>query len=232
LGMTEKIVLNIPHSSALFPFGREAWKGDLDGAIKRLTDWYTDNIFSPTLGDNRIVPVIFPWSRFFCDVERLAADPLEVNGQGIAYTSFADCTREIGEEQRKEILRFWIEHRRRLSDEIDSDGVLLIDCHSFPEDMSDTDICIGLNDDWSEPEAAVVALASVHFMELGYAVSLNSPYSNSITPESPFKYSSMMLEINRRTYLTEDGGIDPRKAARMKEAISKLYEKLLADDAA
>jgi putative restriction endonuclease len=29
---------------------------------------------------------------------------------------------------------------------------LLLDCHSFPSELSDVDICIGFNEDWSKPK--------------------------------------------------------------------------------
>lgn len=78
-----KIVLNIPHSSSRFPSKKDAdaWPPAIKWQIDRWTDWYTDDIF--VVDDPRVVPIIFPYSRFYCDVERLLGDPLEVVGQGI-----------------------------------------------------------------------------------------------------------------------------------------------------
>ena len=42
------------------------------------------------------------------------------------------------------------------------------------------------------------------FVENGYKVGINEPYSNSETPDCPFQYQSMMLEINKRTYMEEE----------------------------
>lgn len=82
--MIERIVLNIPHSSDAFPEGcKGSWEDGVDEHIRRWTDWETDRLFgAASLADRRIRPVVFPWSRFFCDVERLENDPLESVGQG------------------------------------------------------------------------------------------------------------------------------------------------------
>lgn len=34
-----------------------------------------------------------------------------------------------------------------------SPASFLIDCHSFPPDLSDVEVCVGVNDDWSRPDA-------------------------------------------------------------------------------
>lgn len=66
-------------------------------------------------------------------------------------------------------------------------NALLLDCHSFPEDLSDVDICIGYNKDWSKPSKEVIEMAVNHFMDHGYKVGVNYPYSNSETPECNFQ---------------------------------------------
>jgi hypothetical protein len=72
--------------------------------------------------------------------------------------------------------------------------------------MSDVDICIGFNEDWSKPHKATVELAVNLFEDNGYKVGINEPYSNSETPDCPFPYQSMMLEVNKRVYM-EDGSL-------------------------
>lgn len=88
--MIDSIVLNIPHSSSEFPgTAKDGWENGIDEHIQRWTDWGTDRLFGMASSmDPRIHPVTFPWSRFFCDVERLENDPLEKIGQGIVYSSF------------------------------------------------------------------------------------------------------------------------------------------------
>lgn len=77
--MIDKVVLNIPHSSSEFPgTAKDGWENGIDVHIQRWTDWGTDRLFGMASSmDPRIHPVTFPWSRFFCDVERLENDPLE-----------------------------------------------------------------------------------------------------------------------------------------------------------
>ena len=67
--------------------------------------------------------------------------------------------------------------------------------------MSDVDICIGYNEDWSKPSHEVIDMAVNPFMDKGYKVGVNYPYSNSETPDCDFGYHSLMLEVNKKTYL-------------------------------
>ena len=78
---------------------------------------------------------------------------------------------------------------------------MLLDCHSFPSEMSDVDICVGYNEDWSKPHKETIELAVSLFEDTGYKVGINEPYSNSETPEYPFAYQSMMLEVNKKAYM-------------------------------
>ena len=108
----QQIILHIPHSSPVFPIGYEDWSGGIDKDIIRWTDWFTDWLFSSAAVDNNhIIPVAFPFSRFFCDVERLIGDPLESVGQGIIYTDFGQNHRDISDERIKELRkRFYALH--------------------------------------------------------------------------------------------------------------------------
>ena len=64
--MADRIVLNIPHSSFQFPFGYDAWDNGIHIDMERLTDIFTDKLFIPDTSQPEIIPVIFPYSRFFC----------------------------------------------------------------------------------------------------------------------------------------------------------------------
>ena len=109
------------------------------------------------------------------------------------------------EENEALLLGLWHWHQQRLRENL-CEGALLLDCHSFPSEMSDVDICIGFNEDWSKPHKETVELAVSIFEDNGYKVGINEPYSNSETPDCPFSYQSMMLEVNKRTYM-EDGSL-------------------------
>ena len=107
--MIDSIVLNIPHSSSEFPgTAKDGWENGIDEHIQRWTDWGTDRLFGMASSmDPRIHPVTFPWSRFFCDVERLENDPLEKIGQGIVYSSFEGIGRNITGSEKEIIYRLY-----------------------------------------------------------------------------------------------------------------------------
>lgn len=201
-----RIVLNEPHASVegLYDSKLSFWnidEGFVNGAVMDLTDWHTDFLFHG-LRDSRIETVRFPYSRFVVDAERLWNDPLEDKGQGILYRKYGVYCRKIPVAAEGKLLGLWHWHQRRLKRALKrSSSTLLLDCHSFPERMSEVDICIGFNEDWSKPEKETLEFAVNFFEENGFSVGINSPYSNSIAPECSVPYKSMMLEINKKAYL-------------------------------
>lgn len=115
---------------------------------------------------------------------------------------------------------YW-KHINRLKELLTSES-LLIDCHSFPEDLApDVDICIGFNEDWSKPDDEMLELVVSHFSS-HYNVEINNPYSNSLTPDCGFHYKSLMIELNKKIYAQ---GIE-----NIKDCINALYKKLQAYD--
>jgi N-formylglutamate amidohydrolase len=202
--MYKTLVLNEPHASVegLYDADKSYWDVDADflnDVVIKWTDWHTDYLFHG-LQDERIKTVRFPYSRFIVDAERLWQDPLESVGQGIVYKNFDGYRCTVPVQSEKSLLNLWRWHQHRLSSQLSEDA-LLLDCHSFPEELSDVDICIGFNEDWSKPDKATIEMTVNHFMDCGYKVGVNTPYSNSETPDCPFRYHSMMLEINKRSYL-------------------------------
>lgn len=191
-----KIVLNIPHGGM---FGLENSGWDLNeqflAQVERWTDWGTANMFCAP-GTRKVV---FPFSRFVVDVERLENDPMERVGQGILYDRFEEHVRKLSIENRERLMAIYRAYMNRLAGEI-TPGCLVIDCHSFPQDLSDVDVCIGYNDDWSKPSQEVIDLISSTYSNAGYKVGINTPYSNSITPFRSFPYHSVMIELNKRIY--------------------------------
>ena len=223
----KSIVLHIPHASPVFPFGLSSWEVGIISEITRWTDWYTDWLFASSIRlDSRIVPVSYPFSRFFCDVERLENDPLEEIGQGIVYTRFGTLNRRVSDAEKQFALESYHEHRQRLVQAL-TPGALLIDCHSFPADLSDTDICIGVNDDWSRPDDNLIDRVVSHFCSKGYSVGLNEPYSNSVSPETGFWYGSLMIEVNKRVYLRGKKELDLSKAWAFRQCIEGCIVNLL-----
>ena len=223
----ERIVLNIPHASPVFPFGRSSWEEGINLEITRWTDWYTDWLFaSSSRLDSRIIPVAYPFSRFFCDVERLENDPLEKIGQGIVYTRFGLLKRTVSDGEKQFAINSFHEHWQRLVKAL-SPRTLLVDCHSFPADLSGTDICIGLNDDWSRPDSGIINKVVSHFRSKGYSVGINEPYSNSISPDAGFRYGSLMIEVNKQTYLIGNQELDVVKARILRQCVEECLLGLL-----
>ena len=88
-----KIVLNIPHSSlnGIFDKNIGQWPCNsyfMNECINKWTDWFTDFLFMQLSKEENVDTIVFPFSRFVCDVERLKNDPLEIEGNGIIYTQF------------------------------------------------------------------------------------------------------------------------------------------------
>ena len=230
--MIDRIVLNIPHASKAFPSGgRARWEGGIDTYIDRWTDTATDWLFATaSLTDPRIHPVVFPWSRFYCDAERLKGDPLEGKGQGIVYSRFEECQRELTGGERDGIVSRWYDsHVESLRREL-TPSSLLVDCHSFPPDLSDTEICLGVNEDWSRPAKTLLTRVFDLFVRKGYRVSVNKPYASSFAPRMQFPYPSIMIEVNKGTYLDTGGELNHAKAVRLKAAIGAFYSMILDDE--
>lgn len=227
----KRIVLNEPHASieGLYDNQLSFWNIDerfINDIVLKWTDWHTDYLFHGYRSNN-VRTVRFPYSRFIVDAERLWDDPLEQHGQGIVYKQFDDYTRTEPEENEAQLLGLWHWHQQRLRDNL-CEGALLLDCHSFPSEMGDVDICIGFNEDWSKPHKETLELAVNLFEDNGYKVGINEPYSNSETPDCSFPYQSMMLEVNKRVYM-EDGSLHLRHDAIKNHKVRDVIQTLLSE---
>jgi N-formylglutamate amidohydrolase len=235
--MKRNIVLNIPHASinGVFDPKYGGWPCNqyfVNNCLNRWTDWYTDFLFLPLSEQKDVSTVVFPYSRFVCDAERLEDDPLEEIGQGIIYKEYGYHKRnDMNEKQIKETLRLWEQHQKSLKKHIKSPNTVLIDCHSFPSDLSDCNICIGHNDDWSYNGKIVNGIVKI-FKSRGYTVEINKPFSNSITPQMPFPYTSVMIEVNKRVYMNESTHCleySALKWMRWSGTLRRIYEFLMQD---
>lgn len=222
-----KIVLNIPHASPKMTPLECGWtdKEALQKHINRWTDWKTDKLFRSS--DDKIVSVIAKWSRFMVDCERLENDSLESIGQGIIYTKFEDCERcKLTSPIKEMLMNEYYKYIEQLKSELTPD-CLLIDCHSFPSDLSDVDICIGFNDDWSTPDDETVCTIKNVFEDAGYRVEYNEPYKNSMSPKMEFVYPSLMIEVNKRNYFDERLlTFNQVEKKRLKATIKECYKQL------
>ena len=227
----KRIVLNEPHASieGLYDNQLSFWNIDerfINDIVLKWTDWHTDFLFHGYRSE-KVRTVRFPYSRFIVDAERLWDDPLELHGQGIVYKQFDGYTRKVPEENETMLLGLWHWHQQRLRENLSADA-LLLDCHSFPSEMSDVDICIGFNEDWSKPHKETIELAVNLFEDYGYKVGINEPYSNSETPGCPFSYQSMMLEVNKRAYM-EDGSLHLIRNTKYRRNVRTVFQNLLSE---
>ena len=221
--MFNNLVLAIPHSVREL---KSVWSDDsVQTDADRWTDWFTDRIFNTTI-DN-VSKVVGTVSRFDCDLERLKNDPLEVNGNGIIYMNAPmGATRSVSKEDKEQLMSVWEGYQQSLLNEL-TEHSLLIDCHSFPSDVSELDICVGFNSDWSKPSDEVIELIETHFKDFGFSVGINTPYSNSITPIADFEYKSVMIELNKNIYFNEKTLQEHTYSYKVHNLINSLYSKLL-----
>lgn len=234
--MKRKLVLHIPHSSVDGIFDGELGKWPRNAFfanqyVKMYTDWFTDMLFHTD--EENVREVVFPYSRFVCDVERLENDPLEEIGQGIIYTEYGGYKRRLlTESQRDKILSLRESHLNTLKSHL-AENCLLIDCHSFSNNIPNApDVCIGFNDDWSYSGLVINGIAK-EFEKSGYSVRFNSPYSNSIAPKMPFEYKSVMIEVNKRVYMDESSvtlNTNPRQWMRWYGCLDRIYGLLSRED--
>lgn len=206
--MENKIVLNIPHCSTngIFDKNIGCWPCNqffVNDCVNKWTDWYVDFLFGGLSRHDNVEMVVFPYSRFVCDAERLKDDPLNNEGNGIIYNRFDGYKRgALTDEQITRIMGIWSKHQEKLANAIMDENTILVDCHSFPSDVSDCNICIGHNEDWSYDKRIVDGVVKI-FKNGGYTVEINKPYSNSITPLKDFHYKSIMIEVNKHIYMNE-----------------------------
>ena len=213
------LLLHIPHASRIIPDEyKNEYTGDLTDELRRMTDWYTDELF-----DLNAAKIVFPVSRLVCDVERFRDDRLEemsVRGMGACYTHGNRGTpiRSLTAEKREAILKRWYDpHHARLTEEtgmiLKKHGIcFIVDCHSFSasplpyeSDRSDRrpDFCIG-TDPFHTPDPIAESLAD-SFLQRGYSVKMNTPYAGTIVPSAFYHTDpaviSVMIEVNRGLYL-------------------------------
>lgn len=222
------ITLNIPHSSINgFSDGWSSYS-TLFKDVKRLTDWHTDVLFKPESCIGAI-PIVFPYSRFKVDVERLVNDPLESSGQGILYTSSpSGCERTLTDAQRKQLMELYDLHHDLISRSVE-DGSMLIDCHSFSNSTCDTiDVCIGYNEDETKPTQEIIDMVIDEFSRYvnRSRIAINKPFSNSIVAHNGKKHMSMMIELNKSLYMDENTLELNQSWYKYNSVLNSIYKKI------
>ena len=221
-----KVVAAIPHCLSEAHYWQWQHNPSLKNAVKRWTDWFTDELFGSEIPGVAVVKAQV--SRFECDVERL-------EGEGDRLCRFLhehedEHTKEwvLGNAvYRNTYLADWYRYRAEILDAASEGVPLIVDCHSFPSDVApDVDVCLGFNEDSSRPSPETIDLVAKTFRAAGYSVALNRPYANALAPVGYIGHS-LMIEVNKRTYMDEqtlkrNGGF-----AHLKHAIDAVYRELL-----
>lgn len=234
----DEIFFHIPHSNSYIP----SYKGyDLtliDEEINLTTDWYTDQIF-----DIRVVDkLITPFSRVFCDVERLPDDRESMLsiGRGFFYTSTVNgklLRTDVNNLKETIYKNYYLDHHKKLNsltkDKLEKyDRCLLIDCHSFndlpiPTDSSQDeyrpDICIGYN---NHTDMYLLNYFTAFFESHNFNVEVNYPYYGAMIPsdyeDKDYRVKSIMIEINKGLYMNPDLSPIPNRITYLREIISHL----------
>jgi N-formylglutamate deformylase len=224
-------VLHIPHSSRVVP--REERKNlvlddtDLKRELLRMTDAFTDELFSPTPFET--ARVVFPISRLICDVERFIEDAEEAmaaRGMGVVYVKTTEggaLRQNLTPMERTRIIERWYTpHHEALTlavDRADSEGhfCIIVDCHSFSsrplphepdQDPHRPDVCIG-TDDFHTPTELRDALVTAA-LSAGLSVLVDRPFAGTLVPTKHYRTNgrvkAVMIEVNRRLYMDEETG--------------------------
>ncbi|HQT04073.1 MAG TPA: N-formylglutamate amidohydrolase [Thiotrichales bacterium] len=225
------MLLHIPHSRTLMPI---QYKSLPDLHLARHTDWFTDDLFMIEGAEH----FVFPYSRFYADMERLANDPLEAQGMGIFYTQtpWGVTYRDKILPEYEDVMKLhqkWHENLKHATEQQlkDNGYAVLVDCHSFshhqvtqPESEL-PDINIGTNAVGTS--SALVELITHGFESQGYSVAVDRPYQYAIAPIVDDAFETVMIEINKRCYLTEDFQRSGNYSDT-KQAIQRVMKLLLA----
>lgn len=240
----DNIILHIPHSST--DSAGHYLQFRTKEQEKYLVDYYTDELFVPCEENERIHPLIFPITRAVCDVERMIDDPMKEKGYGIIPTFSENIWDQLTYEvrtSREELYRLYNNHHNRLANMLLKKGALLLDCHSFSvncpflteeqkKDAEKYDICIGYNEDMTRPDDYVIGSVRYYFEKCGYRVGDNKPFSNSMTVQTPKRYHSLMIEINKRLYMNEETLEKTENFTALQNEINGLYDLLLREQRA
>jgi len=234
-GAATPIVAHMPHASTLIPADVRVEilvdNEDLRDEVTRLTDWYTDDLFTwlTTSGAmmfvNRLSRLVFDPERFLDDTK----EPMAARGQGVVYTHGTRGQRlrhddaHLRERRIEELYRpYHAALDALVGDVLERFGrCLLIDCHSFPgtplpseldQAPDRPDICIGTDPGHTPPSLAQGL--EREFVDAGMSVKRDSPFAGTFVPSGfhrrDARVHSVMIEVNRDLYL--DGSAATRSA--------------------
>lgn len=199
------MIIHCPHSSrkinGLIKFTNGKEKENLDF----LTDTDIDYLFSHEFHNM----IVFPFSRFVCDVERLPYDHLESKGQGIIYRR--DIFGEIIERNIPDakVYELYKMHHKKLNKSVNYSltlfpKVVIVDAHSFTsKNENDPDVCIGTDIFHTPPDLTDIVVN--FFNNKDYIVKINDPYNGTMVSQLHYQktkdVNSIMIELNKKIYI-------------------------------
>src|SRR5690554_3090818 len=233
-------LIHIPHSGTHIPTFESMNEEIAKKEIELLTDWATEEIFDI----KECAQLVVPFSRVFCDVERLPDEQemMYKKGRGFYYTHADDGTRLRSDNpalKQRILNEYYQPHHDELlkicQDKIDKHGhCYIIDAHSFSEEALQTeenrhaerpDICIG-TDDFHTPDFWINELKN-HFENNVLTVAINQHYNCTIVPLPMYKKEdklySIMIEVNKRCYM-QNGKVLPEKVKYLNTLMNAIYE--------
>jgi N-formylglutamate deformylase len=238
------IILHIPHASTTVPL-KDGYTADwqtVEQEINLLTDWFTDELFT----HSDAVRIVAPFSRVFCDVERFPDDEQEVMaqyGMGMLYTK-ADSgneLRKVSPELRNRIKESYYDpHHAHFTKVVEQaltqhGEALILDCHSYRDIPFNRDLIktqprpdFNIGTDSYHTSDALRQFSMDFFTSRGYSILDNDPYAGSITPlkyyQKDKRVKSLMLEINRKLYMEQQGAEVPVKSADFLAVKNLVFE--------
>lgn len=260
------VIIHLPHASRYIPLSERAGLAIDDEELERqhlaLVDDRTAELFAPD--GNYAYVVEAPVSRLVVDVERFREDALEPAsqlGMGAVYTRGVKnvvLRPSLTAAERERLLKTWYDpHHQRLDEIVGpmrgriAAGVL-IDAHSYPVDALPTEnplasrpeICIGTDPEWTR---GVDRIVKNHFVESGYTVGINQPFSGTLVPNvvrkdpqrhtqwsfGPFAlmapcrgFYSVMIEVRRDVYLCPGTHLPGPRFNHLHYTLNTLYARL------
>jgi len=247
------LLVHIPHSSTYIPPKiKDKFllnNKDLQKELLKMTDRYTDEIFS-CVAELGGISVVYNYSRLVLDPERFRDDKKEVmtaKGMGVIYTkdSKGSKLREINENERNMLLQnIYDPYHKAITKEVQEllnnfDECLIIDGHSFPaiplpyetsQEMRRLQICLG-TDAYHSPKDLVEFVRNF-FEEINLTTEINKPFPGCYVPikflHQDKQVKSIMIEINRELYMNEDTGEKNDSFVEIKSNICMLIRQISA----
>ncbi len=247
------LLVHIPHSSTYIPPEIKniilLKDNDLQEELLRMTDRYTDEIFS-CVAELGGISVVYNYSRLVLDPERFRDDKKEImaaKGMGVIYTKDSNGRklREINENERDLLLQnLYDPYHRAITEEVQEllnnfDGCLIIDAHSFPaiplpyepsQELRRPQICLG-TDAYHSPEDLIEFIRNF-FEEINLTTEINKPFKGCYVP-AKFLHrekcvKSIMIEVNRELYMDEVTGEKNDSFVDIKSIIRRLINQIIA----